>query len=154
MTTKNIVKNLRALLKNKGTFLNIYSTKDFHAILKRERSRSDRTNHKFSLIVFDIGASDKDMTLARYLVDKINSRVRVADYVGWFDKGKIAVLLPDTSSQGAWMLADMIRTEIKVSPSALTFTVYSYPSQKRLAGNRHPESSLFTEDKVINVANE
>ena len=56
-------------------------------------------------------------------------RSRVTDDVGWFDKNTIGALLPETSTQGAWVyaqgVADVVQAKLGVFPE---IKVYAYPT--------------------------
>ena len=106
----------------------INSAEDFQVILKRERARADRSNKKFSLVVFEFGSLDVDSSFAQFLIKFLSSRVRLSDVVGWFDDNRIGILLPDTSPEGAWKLAEEIKKKIALTISSPVCTVYMYPS--------------------------
>ncbi|HUT62759.1 MAG TPA: sugar transferase, partial [Anaerolineae bacterium] len=124
---------------------NIFSIDDFHSILKSERFRSDRAKADFSLITFDVRLLEKDKNLTKHLLDTLTSRVRITDTVGWLGKLTIAVLLPDTSSKGAWMLAETICKGMTAFAPTPIYTIYAYPSQKWNTGKNIPEQSSFIE---------
>jgi len=148
------MKDINVRLKNYDLQQNIHSSEDFHKVLKRERFRADRNNHEFSLIVFDVGALKKNMGAARHFIDILTSRVRISDEVGLYDKRRLAVLLPDTSSRGAQVLADKVCREIPTSasyPEYECFT-YTYPSQKRFVVNSFSMSNRFEKDVNIKIA--
>ena len=109
-------------------FSTLSSTEDFHAVIKREVARANRSNKKFSLIVFDIGSRNEDGSFTNFLINFLSARVRLSDEVGWFNEKSIGVLLPDTSLEGAWKLAGEIRQKITLTISSPPCTVYLYPS--------------------------
>ena len=106
----------------------INSTEDFKAILKRERARADRGNKKFSLIIFEIHNMENDISLLRFIIKYLSSRVRLSDVMGWYDEKKIGILLPDTSQEGAQKLADEINNKVTHSIASPVCTIYVYPS--------------------------
>ena len=148
------MKDMHVRLKNYDLQQNIHSSEDFHKVLKRERFRADRNNHEFSLIVFDVGVLKKNMGAARHFIDILTSRVRVSDEVGLYDERRLAVLLPDTSSRGAKVLADNVCREVPASASCLEYEcfTYTYPSQKLFAENSFSRSNRFEEDVNIKIA--
>lgn len=125
------MKLISNLLQDKNLII-INSVEDFHGILKRERARADRSNKKFSLMVFEVGDLDKDDSFSKFLIKFLSSRVRVSDVVGWFDEKNIGVILPDTSPEGAWKLAEEMRQKIALTISSPSCSVYMYPSPKWL----------------------
>ena len=54
--------NLISRLRSITSIQSIYSIKNFHKILEIERLRSDRTGHKFSILIFDTGDEGKDLS--------------------------------------------------------------------------------------------
>jgi len=149
------VESSLAQLKNKKAAHKIHTINDFHTILKRERSCSDRNNHGFSLIVFDVGILEKHKILAKNLLDLLTSRVRISDDVGWFDERRVGILLPDTSSKDAGLLAKMTFKKIAVIEPTPVCNIYTYPLQNRYAENRNIKSPSYIklkEDIFIQLA--
>jgi lipopolysaccharide/colanic/teichoic acid biosynthesis glycosyltransferase len=105
----------------------LYSAEEFRAIIERERARADRNGSKFSLVVFDMADTDTDQTVEYHLTALISHRVRSTDEVGWIDRRRIGIQLPDTSAEGARQLAYEISQEIVIRKSLLTFKIYTYP---------------------------
>lgn len=65
---------------------------EFREELQRCQARIERTNSFFSIIIFDIrGAQSK--TLDEDVAHTLLNRTRASDYVGWFDKNHIGVIL-------------------------------------------------------------
>jgi len=108
----------------------IWSVEEFRAILERERARSDRSGDRFSLVVFDAEIFETRETLEHLLIEVLYTRIRPTDEVGWFDKAKVGVVLPDTPPLGARKLAGEICRKISVRTQPPTFNVYTYPSEK------------------------
>jgi lipopolysaccharide/colanic/teichoic acid biosynthesis glycosyltransferase len=78
----------------------IHTRKNIDAILHRECARCERNGHEYCLVVVwpaDNGASRQLSRLAKLLC----RRTRATDEVGWFEKGRLCVVLPDTSEEGA-----------------------------------------------------
>ncbi len=105
----------------------IESPEYFRTILNREIARADRYNKKISLIVFNVNGYD-DSTSIQFFINFLSSRVRLSGEAGWFDEKSIGVLLPDTSLDDAWKMAEMIRKEISYTISQPSCKVYMYPS--------------------------
>src|SRR5258706_4033087 len=91
---------------------------DFRTGLIRERARADRTEQEFSVLVLEGQAN---------LIHMLEERLRNTDEIGWFDKQRIGVLLPNTPANGAVKLAQDIRRMTMPSPPSVT--VYTYPGQ-------------------------
>jgi len=108
----------------------IYSKEEFKRIIEKERARADRNNHIFSLVIFDLGASDLKKTNIIPLIGKIRGRIRFVDETGWYDDQRIGMILPYTSNKGATKLAENICESLGSSIPKLVCTVYRYPPDK------------------------
>lgn len=107
----------------------IYSNKEFHEILERERSRIDRNGHSFSLIIFDVGNTEENGAYSKRLVKTLHSRgLRVTDEIGWFDKRHIGVVLHNIGTWGVKNFIDNIRETIDGEYRFPDCEVYVYPS--------------------------
>ena len=119
-------------------FLNLYRTfselltvrmpapDEFHALIARERSRSDRNGNIFSMIAFRFGLPGVTAHTRRQLVNELYNRLRDTDELGWYDDQHIAAILPYANAE----TADRIATSI-CRRSGLTgndiYEVYTYP---------------------------
>ena len=86
----------------------IYSEEDFRRIIDRERARADRTDHQFSLIVLDFGFDNGNHHRNGRLLEKVYSRIRRIDEMGWYDSRRIGIILPYTSERGAQKFAESL----------------------------------------------
>ena len=100
---------------------NIQSREEFHKLLRRERARSDRNEHEFSLLVFE----PADPPVIEELVRVLARRKRQIDEMGWFDERRMSVLLPYTAPDGANTLAQHVSRMLTVPRP--TCTIYTYP---------------------------
>ena len=115
----------------------IHSSDSFRIILERERARSERTGHIFSLVIFGINhGKGTDTALLEHLGNVLVQKVRMSDDVGWYEEGRIGTLLPGTSAEGAWQFIDIIKKKIGEAESSLNCTVYSYPHLSNGSGIR------------------
>lgn len=121
----------------------IHSAERFRAILERERARSDRNGHQFSLIAFDVGNPEADGAYVQHLTHVLTGRIRSTDEAGWLDNRRIGVLLPYTSADGSWRLADDICQVISDKASPPECTVYTYPSSWFSDSNGHSAQLHF-----------
>ena len=124
--------NLSSQHQRQDTLYEISSVDDFYEILERERARADRSNQRLSLLVFELGLPDVDGDIARHLVSVLVSRLRISDDIGWFDRQSIGIILPYTSAEGAWKLAEEVCKGFKGNGRALSSfcSVYTYPFEK------------------------
>jgi lipopolysaccharide/colanic/teichoic acid biosynthesis glycosyltransferase len=90
----------------------IYSAREFQAVIQRECFRSDRSGSAFSLMVFTPrdGRSNKRDSLK--IATVLTERVRSTDEVGWIGKKCLGVVLPDTPSEQARILAQDLHSRI------------------------------------------
>ena len=101
---------------------------DLKNIILRERARSDRHNHEFSIIVIDIEKFDQANGVLDHFVQLLGSRIRIIDEVGWYDQNKIAIVLPYTTSEDAVQVAEDIIKIINPDVPAQLSKILSYPS--------------------------
>lgn len=106
----------------------IYATKDFLRILERERARTDRSGDAFSIILFNIVNSDKHDLNIKALGYLIRKRIRVYDDIGWFEKNRLGILLPDTGFDQAKKLAQQIGNSIIPKSYDSNYVVLTYPT--------------------------
>src|SRR5690606_27237538 len=95
-------------------------------LLLRERARSDRTGRPFSMILFvsrDMDARPNSRPLLRV----IKRRVRLTDEFGLLDEHRLAVVLPETDTRGAWKLADDLLAACPMTHEPPLPEVYTYP---------------------------
>ncbi len=106
----------------------LLTNKEIDAILKQERARSDRSDHEFSLIAFDIGKESKDKKFLTDFCKLLESQLRSIDNIGWVNLAQIGVVLPYTSAENASLLAKRIQRELKSTNHSLIVNIFSYPS--------------------------
>jgi lipopolysaccharide/colanic/teichoic acid biosynthesis glycosyltransferase len=107
----------------------IHSIADLHWALYRERARSDRSERPFSLLVFELRESGGDpaqgfQTLLRIL----ESRLRCYDEMGYLDRVRLGVILPETPASGAWKVADDVLAAYPTDREPPHCEVFLYPS--------------------------
>ena len=135
---------------------------EFRRALERERSRADRTGSPLSLVViWDTSGLGRRATsakrnpmlpsLARILI----KRVRCTDIIGWFEEGKLGVVLPHTPGKEAWNLADDVDSASKKSLgdedlNSISYRVHTYPfGEQPQAPNCH-QVPLFADAAAAN----
>ena len=123
----------------------IHSAKRFQAILELELARADRNQLQFSVVVFDLGNPEVNNTQLRHLADILANRIRLTDQAGWFDRHRIGVVLPDTSADGAWKLANDVCQKISVKALRPECTIYTYPSKWFSNGSEHSAQLHFSD---------
>ncbi len=101
---------------------------DMKRIILRERARSDRQNHEFSVVVIDIEKFDKENGFLDHLYQRLSKRLRLIDEIGWYDNDDIAIVLPYTSSKNAVRVAEDVLRIINEDVPAHISKILSYPS--------------------------
>ena len=102
----------------------ISSHEEFRSALVKERARSDRNGHGFSVAAFHLG-TDSDALLS--LVHTLKNQIRTADEIGWYDEDAIGVLLYNTPAKGAWEFIDNVRAKIDEQKIPHACSVFTYP---------------------------
>jgi hypothetical protein len=84
----------------------------FQQAIAKERFRSDRSNHKYSLLILSLAIeSEEDERIGR-AIDTIRNRIRAIDEIGWYDENQLGIILPFTTMAGADQLAEEINAII------------------------------------------
>jgi len=117
-----------ARLRRLRAFASLRPAREMREIIGRERSRSDRTGHEFSLVVFRIAYKGATLSLQERLVLILEQRVRSTDEIGWFDQKSVCVILPHTPAPGALVFANQVRSALQQTATVPKTTVYTYPS--------------------------
>ncbi|MGM0768903.1 MAG: sensor domain-containing diguanylate cyclase [Pseudomonadota bacterium] len=96
----------------------------FDRLVEKECARSARLSKPLSLLILDIDhfkrIKDEHGHLAgdeilKQLVNHISERVRETDILTRWGGEEFALLLPDTSLEGAWELAESLRTSVEAT---------------------------------------
>src|SRR4051794_8303623 len=75
----------------------LHAAPRMHALLARERARTDRTGDPLSMVTFTPRtAAAREETVA-LLTQLLPTRLRCTDDAGWLDDERIAALLPGTA---------------------------------------------------------
>ena len=85
----------------------VLSVDAFRFEIEKEISRSNRRTiqPEFAVIRFPVLQSDLSVTAIEGIVTQLRQRIRVSDSIGWMDS-QLAILLPETSEDGALSLAN------------------------------------------------
>lgn len=120
--------------------LGILRRPEFQRLLDRERCRSDRNAHPFSLVLFDV--EGKGAAELKKLCALLLARVRVTDDVGWFNDDLVGVLLPDTPAEGASAFAADVARSLERVGCSTPVRVFTYVGQshKAIEGTRSADS--------------
>ena len=119
------IKTVKSRIKN---IKSIYSIDEFHAIVAYERSRCDRENTFFSvLMIHDSKLNEKRQTDLYKCVSGIKKILRGIDHLGWWAEDTLAVLLPSTDGSGAQVCSSKIRDYLSTFKVQSKVSVFCYP---------------------------
>jgi diguanylate cyclase (GGDEF)-like protein/putative nucleotidyltransferase with HDIG domain len=120
----------------------LYNRRGFEEALRAEAERAQRTNRSFSVLVADIDgfrrinesfgphAGDLAFEYIGAIIRRAKRRIDVAARIG---EDEFAILLPETSEHSAYIVAERIRHELKVSfeaepvPLTMSLGVVNWP---------------------------
>lgn len=95
-------------------------------VLERYRSRADRHCQVFSVAVFQLSGSRRQVArTARVLA----GRARMSDEIGWLEGTSLCVILPDTGPDGAARFATDAAGRVERRCPTPAFTLYTYPAE-------------------------
>ncbi len=114
----------RALQATMAPLPGILPDSEFQRLLARERSRSDRNSHPFSLVVFAVGRLPR--ARMRRVAEILRDRRRLTDDVGWLGLDELGVLLPDTPAKGARRFAEKILPALRKEGCDVEDRIYTY----------------------------
>ena len=109
---------------------NIASKKKFYQTIEIEKERVNRNGHDVSMVLFDLALFKGNSGERKNLIGKINHNIRSVDEIGWYDKHKVGVILPYTSSQGAREFSVRICRSLNLIMPDSFCHVFTYPQQK------------------------
>lgn len=111
----------------------VFYEEAFHFVLKRERSRVDRSGGCFSLVVFQLPACRGKCSEA-WILNVLTRRIRITDTIGWLNASSLAVLLQDTPAEGARAFLQQVVTVISDAGSVPDTHVHTYPENDGTGG--------------------
>src|SRR4029079_5419937 len=103
----------------------ILDRSQFEAVLRHERSRSDRDENDFSLVLIKVRAGEARS--ARRVARSVLRRLRDTDEVGWYAAGCLCILLPNTASHGGRVFESGVRRLAETGGIQFVSRVYTYP---------------------------
>ncbi len=109
----------------------IIARSKFRELIEMERQRVHRDNQQFSLLLFNADPNNRNGLSVDHMARQIHKRIRRIDRLGWYDDFLIGVLLPNTSSDGAQVVGELIANELTNgqddSGESIPFQTMSYP---------------------------
>jgi len=125
-----------SLIRKKPFSEGVYSAKEFQTVIERECFRSDRSRSGFSLMVLPLGDIRSRKRVSLKITKVLTERVRSTDEVGWIGNKCLGVVLPDTPSDRARILAQDLASRIGEG-HINGFRIYDYPWN----GSNHPSEN-------------
>ena len=133
----NLINPLRWFRRN-AVFHGIHPMARFRDLIERERSRSDRTGIRFSLVVFRLAARKRDTYRTLYhLAGLLISNARTSDEIGWFDKTSLGVVLIGAGEAGATEFGRKVTASLPDGVAIPKVSVYVYPNKGQ--GEKQPQ---------------
>ena len=115
------------VFKNNTNINGLLNIEDMQKTILREKARSDRRDHDFSVIVINTQELNNGKDLDHF-VQLLCSRLSSIDEIGWYDTHQIGIVLPYTSSSNALQVAEDLIKINKTSKPVKLETVLTYPS--------------------------
>jgi lipopolysaccharide/colanic/teichoic acid biosynthesis glycosyltransferase len=106
----------------------LFSPEQIEFVLQRERSRADRHQAEFSLVIFRSESNLKLHVALLKIARIILEHARATDEIGHYDKTSVCVVLPETGGNGAWNFAQRVCDDAKKQDLMPVCVVYTYPS--------------------------
>jgi lipopolysaccharide/colanic/teichoic acid biosynthesis glycosyltransferase len=105
-----------------------HSARQFGAVLDRWRVFADRSGSELALIVFSTDVREMERSTLIHLTKILKKHLRLSDEAGRLDRHRLGVVLPNTSTDGAWTLAERVCSEFPPHVPRPDCRVYKYPS--------------------------
>ncbi|HYO26089.1 MAG TPA: sugar transferase [Lacipirellulaceae bacterium] len=109
----------------------LLSHRDFRFAAECERMRVDRNGSTLALLLIRLPRGKSRVEDVEFLSRVLEGRLRVTDTPGFLDDGRVGVLLPDTSAEGAWKVAADVSEVFPPGPDRPQCDVLSYPQARR-----------------------
>jgi lipopolysaccharide/colanic/teichoic acid biosynthesis glycosyltransferase len=123
-------------LVNRPEVEGVLSASGLEQAFQSERARVDRNHQVFSMVIF-LPTEGRD--ICPKIVATLRERMRVYDVIGQLDRRRIALLLPETDSDGAWTFADDALGRLASDGLAYNCEVYCYPLDWASKGRRRTD---------------
>ena len=111
--------------------VDISTKKTFFQQLKLERSRTHRNGIGFSLVVFNLRELRLKKKNVVRMIDTINSQIHDYDFIGWYSRKKIGVILPYTTSNEAKNFFENIMNSFNNVRHESKYTLVTYPPENK-----------------------
>lgn len=112
----------------------LLNVSNFHSAALGERMRVDRNSSCLSILLLRLPEDRATLRDYKFLASVLERRLRITDTAGFLADGRVAVLLPDTPSAGAWKVASDICEVYPVGHERPDCDVLTYPEQHLRGG--------------------
>jgi lipopolysaccharide/colanic/teichoic acid biosynthesis glycosyltransferase len=129
----------------------LLSPEQMRDVLLRERQRSDRNGHVFSLLTFLV-REEHSPDAALPLIGVLKNRLRSTDELGWLAPGCIGAVLPYTPAAGAWKVADDVIAAISLEGEPPACEVFCYPNDEPAASSEEPHAGQLLAEFLVRPA--
>lgn len=106
----------------------VFEESAFRFILRRERSRADRTQGQFSIVL--LSPCDSDDAPLEKIINAIAKQMRITDSIGWISSSSICILLQDTPREGAICFWQRIHEALDPIWPAADMKIQTYPDEE------------------------
>jgi lipopolysaccharide/colanic/teichoic acid biosynthesis glycosyltransferase len=127
----------------------LLNDEEFRFAADCERMRVDRNGSVLSLVLIRLPRSGSLAADLEFMSRLLEGRLRVTDTPGLLKDGRIAILLPDTPTEGAWKVAADISEVFPPGPTRPECDVLAYPPHQRIhprQGDREETPREFDEE--------
>jgi lipopolysaccharide/colanic/teichoic acid biosynthesis glycosyltransferase len=137
----------RGCFPSNGLFLD---EKSFRYELTRERVRVDRNGSTLAVLTIELPRGRATARDCDFLGRLLLRRLRISDTFGFLSERRVGVLLPDTTTAGAWKVASDICNVYPVGHDRPNCDVVVYPEEATTS--RHERSSQHGRDTADEAA--
>jgi hypothetical protein len=113
-------------LRPRQTTCGIMAAGEFGRALEVEQLRTNQSGLGFCLLVLTVPPGCENRRCVAALASALLRRLRTTDIVGWLGEGRIGVLLPYTSADGAWVVANKLCWEVPTEIRPPACAVYTH----------------------------
>lgn len=118
----------------------LLSDEDLRFAADCERMRVDRNGSVLSLLLVRLNPQKVEIA---FFARVLEGRLRVTDTPGLLKDGRVAILLPDTSAEGAWKVAEDISEVFPPGPGRPECDVLVYPNGNSGRGRDNDSKENF-----------
>jgi len=135
----------------------VLTASELDSVFRQERARVDRNGRCFSVMVCSVSneAPGEALDFATFaeVARVLTSRMRTYDRIGNLDGQRLALVLPESDGQGAWMFADDVLAQLGEAGHRVDCEIFTYPLDRaqlvRQDGAPPPLNSAHTDRNKV-----